>query len=222
MILALDTSTRTIGIALYDGAQVLSEMIWSSHDHHTAELAPVVAEALAKAGLTPDSLQALAVALGPGSFTGLRIGLAFAKGLALVHHLAMIGIPTLDFLAASQPLRSEQMAAVLRAGRGRLAVGWYQVEGSSWKPSRKMEVLTPVDLGQAIEQPTWVCGELTAAERQALSHKRKNVLLASPAQSLRRPAYLAEMGWQRWQAGQTDDAAALAPVYLHYNDSIPG
>jgi tRNA threonylcarbamoyladenosine biosynthesis protein TsaB len=201
---------------------VVSEAVWSSRDHHTVELAPVVADILAKAGISPGSLQVLAVAVGPGSFTGLRIGLALAKGLALVHHLAIVGIPTLDVLAAGQPVRAETMAAALRAGRGRLAVGWYQAEEGAWKPAGKVEVMTPVDLSQAIQKPTWLCGELTAAERQLLSRKRKNVLLASPAQSLRRPAYLAELGWERWQAGQVDDPASLAPIYLHYNDPIPG
>ena len=100
MLLALDTSTRTVGVALYDGVQVLSELVWNSKDYHTVELAPAVAETLSKSGVAIEDLQALVVATGPGSFTGLRIGLALAKGIALVRHLPLIGIPTLDVLAA--------------------------------------------------------------------------------------------------------------------------
>ena len=59
--------------------------------------------------------------LGPGSFTGLRIGLALAKGMALARHLPVIGVPTLDILAAAQPVREENLVAILLAGRGRLA-----------------------------------------------------------------------------------------------------
>jgi tRNA threonylcarbamoyladenosine biosynthesis protein TsaB len=221
MLLALDTSTRAVGVALYDGTQVLSESLWISQDHHTVDLAPAVAAALSRTGAQVADLQALAVAIGPGSFTGLRIGLALAKGMALAHHLPLIGIPTLDVLAQAQPISDMPLAAVLRAGRNRLAVGWYQVLHDAWKSTGKIEVLTAADLAQAIQRPTQVCGELMDEERRLLARKRKNVLLSSPAQSARRPAFLAEIGWQRWQAGQVDDPAALAPIYLHTSASIP-
>ena len=120
ILLAIDTSTRMVSLALYDGVQVLSESSWTSTDYHTVELAPAVAEAFGKANLTANDLNVLAVALGPGSFTGLRIGMALAKGLALARHLPMIGIPTLDILAAAQQIGQTQLAAVLRAGRRRV------------------------------------------------------------------------------------------------------
>jgi tRNA threonylcarbamoyladenosine biosynthesis protein TsaB len=234
ILLAMDTSTRTVGLAIYDGVQVLGELIWTSLDYHTVELAPAVSEMLARAKIKTGELGALAVALGPGSFTGLRIGLALAKGLALAQKLPLVGIPTLDFLAAAQPLAPAPLVAVLQAGRGRLAVGWYQVTEGQWKrrPSNvglpssswtsSTEVLTPQELSERIQSPTMICGELTEEERRLLGRKRKNVILASPALSLRRPSYLAELAWQRWQAGQVDDPATLSPIYLHYNDPIPG
>jgi tRNA threonylcarbamoyladenosine biosynthesis protein TsaB len=125
ILLAIDTSTRYIGLALFDGSQVLAEIIWNSTDHHTVELAPAVQDMLLRVHVTIQSIQAIGVAIGPGSFTGLRIGLAFAKGIALVQHIPLIGIPSLDILAAAQPPFRLPMAAALRAGRGRLAVGWY-------------------------------------------------------------------------------------------------
>jgi tRNA threonylcarbamoyladenosine biosynthesis protein TsaB len=226
VLLAIDTSTRSVGLALYDGIQVLGEMVWSSQDHHTVELAPAVSELLNRAGIAVSGLGALAVALGPGSFTGLRIGLALAKGIALARRLPMVGIPTLDGLAAAQAVRAPKLAAVLKAGRGRLAVSWYQAseageEGPAWQSLKKIEVLTAAELNAAIHNPTVVCGELSEEERRLLARKRRNVLLASPAGGLRRPAFLAELGWRRWQAGNVDDPATLAPVYLHYNDPIP-
>ncbi|NTW35799.1 MAG: tRNA (adenosine(37)-N6)-threonylcarbamoyltransferase complex dimerization subunit type 1 TsaB, partial [Syntrophobacteraceae bacterium] len=96
MILAVDTSTPQIGLALYDGARVLAESLWISKARQTVELAPAVAEMLARTGQTIAEVTALAVALGPGSFTSLRVGLSFVKGLALSRNLPLIGIPTLD------------------------------------------------------------------------------------------------------------------------------
>jgi tRNA threonylcarbamoyladenosine biosynthesis protein TsaB len=222
MLLALDTSTRTVGVAIYNGVSVLGETIWSSHDYHTVELAPKVAEMLLKCGVKTSDLEVIAVAIGPGSFTGLRIGLSLAKGLTLVHHKPIVGIPTLDILAAAQPLGGERLVAVLRAGRGRLAAGWYQGRGRKWQAEGNIELVSAEELVEKIQKPTLVCGELTEEERRILYKNRRNIKLASPAQSLRRPSYLAELGWRRWQAGEVDNPATLSPFYLHTSGLIPG
>jgi tRNA threonylcarbamoyladenosine biosynthesis protein TsaB len=222
MLLAVDTSTRTIGVALYDGVQVLSEMVWVSDLYHTVELAPTVQSLMDRAGVNSNDLNVVAVATGPGSFTGLRIGLAFAKGMALAKHLEIIGVPTLDILAASQPVSKMPMAAVLHAGRGRLAVQWYKNSSNSWKPVKGVQVQTSKDLAAQINKPTIVCGELTAEEQRIFRRKRKNVILHSPAQCLRRPSFLAELGWKRWRKGESDDPAVISPIYLHYEQKNSG
>src|SRR5512133_429109 len=104
MLLAIDTSTQVMGIALYDDPMVVGEMQWTSANHHTVELTTAVDLLMKRCGVKPSDLTLLVVALGPGTFTGLRIGLAFAKGLALSLRIPLIGVPTFDFLAASQPL----------------------------------------------------------------------------------------------------------------------
>jgi len=167
-------------------------------------------------------VSAVALSIGPGSFTGLRIGMGLAKGLCLARHLPLIGIPTLDALAASQPLRDIPMVAVLQAGRGRLAVGRYQAEQNTWVPIGDTEVLTPRELLGRVRKTTYICGELNQADRRILSRKHKKVILASPALSLRRPGFLAELGWRRWQSGAVDDPATLSPIYIHRNEPIPG
>jgi tRNA threonylcarbamoyladenosine biosynthesis protein TsaB len=222
MLLAIDTSTRYAGVALYDGTQVISEVVWTSPDHHTVELVPVIAEVLERAGKKVADLKAVGVALGPGSFTGLRIGLAAAKGIALGANLALVGIPTLDILAAAQPMRDLPLVAVLQAGRGHLAVGHYNVVADSWDQVGDLQIKDVVSLGHSIHSPTLVCGELSEEERAILARKRKNVLLASPAQCLRRPSFLAELAWKRLQAGEVDDPVSLAPIYLHIGEPIPG
>src|SRR5512134_2940864 len=102
MLLAVDTSTAQVGLAIYDGSQVIGEYAWRTSQRHTVELAPAVAELLARCGVSVDTVQVLAVALGPGSFTSLRVGLSLVKGLAISRKLPVIGIPTLDILAAAQ------------------------------------------------------------------------------------------------------------------------
>jgi tRNA threonylcarbamoyladenosine biosynthesis protein TsaB len=202
-------------------------MVWTNADHHTVELAPAVADSLRRAGITILALEAVGVATGPGSFTGLRIGMALAKGIALARRLPVIGVPSLDILAAAQPVQDTDLVAALLAGRGRLAVGWYRAAespgqlGRAWQPTGEAAVLTVEELARRIQQPTLVCGELSLEDRRLLGRKRKNVILSSPAQSLRRPSFLAELAWQRWQEGKLDDPASLSPRYLHYNEPIP-
>jgi tRNA threonylcarbamoyladenosine biosynthesis protein TsaB len=222
VLLAIDTSTRNVGIAIYDGIQVLSETIWASHDYHTVELAPAIAETFTRAGLEIQNLKLLAVATGPGSFTGLRIGLAVAKGIALACHLPIIGIPTLDIVAESQPVSPGlPLAAVLQAGRGRLVVGWYTANNDRWQLNPPIEIMDPLILSRHIHEPTLVCGELSEEQQHVLARKYRNVILASPAHSIRRPSLLAELAWKRWQSGDIDDPVTLSPTYLHPGEPIP-
>ena len=116
MLIAIDTSTRQMGVALFDGVQILSEMTWQSQQYHTVELAPTVAALMERAEISMSELDVVAVALGPGSFTGLRIGISLAKGMALAGRLAIVGIPTLDILAAAQPGRGRRYGAVAGFG----------------------------------------------------------------------------------------------------------
>ena len=222
LMLAIDTSTRAVGVALYDGYQTLGEYIWETRDHHTVELAPAVDKALSNSGCNMSDLGAVAVATGPGSFTGLRIGLALAKGIAMSAKIPLVGVPTLDALAHAQNSGKLPIAAVLKAGRGRLAVAWYRKPSTKIKPLSGVEVLTPEDLIIRITKPTIVCGELTNEERRQMRQHRKNIKLASPAFSLRRPSFLSELAWKRWQKEDVDDPASLSPIYLHYNQPIPG
>jgi tRNA threonylcarbamoyladenosine biosynthesis protein TsaB len=220
MLLSVDTSTAQSGLALYDGAQVLAELLWHSRAHHTQELAPALAGLLERTGAKMDEVKAIGVAIGPGSFTSLRVGLAFAKGLALARKLPLVGIPTLDVVAAAQPIAKIQLAVVLQAGRGRLALVRYHWSSNGWQ-AKGEPVVTSVDaLLESIQSPVIVCGELTTEERQRI-RKNKNALLASPAACARRPGMLAELAWRRWQAGKTDNAASLAPIYLHVAEPIP-
>ncbi|NLG40657.1 MAG: tRNA (adenosine(37)-N6)-threonylcarbamoyltransferase complex dimerization subunit type 1 TsaB, partial [Chloroflexi bacterium] len=132
MLVAIDTSTQWIGIALYDGVRVLAEHNWRSQNYHTTELVPAIADMLAKCRVKPSQLSGVGVALGPGSFTGLRIGLSAAKGLALGQNLPIAGVPSLEILVASQPGLRRPMIAMLKVGRGRFAWARFRYTRPSW------------------------------------------------------------------------------------------
>jgi tRNA threonylcarbamoyladenosine biosynthesis protein TsaB len=213
VLLALDTSTRTLGISLHDGSQVLAESIWVSVGHHTIELAPEVALMLRKVGGTIARLKALAIAIGPGSYTGLRIGMSLAKGLALTQNLPLIGIPTLDIVARSQPRRSEPMFVTIESGRKRIAGLWYKWGRKGWQAKGEAESMTWVELRERLSEKTYICGEISAEGRELLSSK-SDVELAPPAQCVRRPSFLAELAWKELRSGRLSDPAKLSLIYL--------
>jgi tRNA threonylcarbamoyladenosine biosynthesis protein TsaB len=215
MLLAVDTSTAQMGLALFDGVNIPGEMTWHSQAHHTEQLAPALEMLLQKAGLSMEAIKVIGVAKGPGSFTSLRVGLAFTKGLALARHIPLVGVPTLDVVAAAMPLSERKLAALVQAGRGRLAVGWYTAGETGWKAEGGVEIMTAAGLEESIHKPVIICGELSAEQRHVLARRYVNVLLASPAQCVRRPAILAEIAWREWKEGREEPLASLAPLYLH-------
>lgn len=214
MLLALDTSTRFISLALHDGRQLCAESTWITRDHHTTELAPQLADMLARAAIRPADLKGVAVALGPGSFTGLRVGLALAKGLVLAQNIPLLGLPTLDILAAAQPPFEGRLCAVLEAGRGRIAAAFYRWQAHAWRQESGPILTTWPALVEGLHGPVYFCGEIDPTGSQAIRRLGAQATLAKPAASLRRAGYLADLGWRRLKRGERDDPATLAPIYL--------
>jgi tRNA threonylcarbamoyladenosine biosynthesis protein TsaB len=161
-----------------------------------------------------DQVTASGVALGPGSFTSLRVGLSFVKGLAMARRIPLIGVPTLDILARALPVSERRLGVAIRAGRGRFALGWYQGSGNGWQAQDGARVVSLETLRDEVKSPCVLCGEFTAEERQRLDMDDR-IQLASPVESIRRPSVLAQLAWARLQNGESDDAASLAPIYLH-------
>lgn len=224
MLLAIDTASRTISLALHDGERVVAENSWRSANHHSVELAPAVATMLQRADMAPAALTAIAVTQGPGSYTGLRIGLGLAKGLAMSAGMALVGVPTLDVLAEAQhpPRRDERLCAVAPAGRGRASVGFYTWQtASGWRSGglAAVENLTWEELAAQLTAEglaTRLAGELpTVGDKghAAIAAPGGPVEVVAGAANLRRAGFLAEIGWRRWRAGNTDDPATLVPFY---------
>jgi tRNA threonylcarbamoyladenosine biosynthesis protein TsaB len=216
MLVAIDTATDQASVALHDGFRVRMEQSWESPRRHTTELTARLAEAMEALGLGPERLSGVVVAKGPGSFTGLRVGMAMAKGLALAQRIPLVGIPTLDVLAYAQGRDRRQLGAVLRAGRGRICVAIYHWRFGGWQAQGEARLTTWSTLAEEINEPTLLCGEIDQAGADLMARLGDRAVLLPPAWRLRRAGFLAELGWQRLQQGQFDDPAALTPIYLKY------
>lgn len=242
MLLAIDTATRAASVALYDSDGMIAESTWLSRENHTVELMAQIARLLELAHAPKNDLQAIGVASGPGSFTGLRVGMSVAKGLAFGFNIPLLAIPTLDAVAHAHSTVSSwgennanltsnmphadavqqdlPIWAMLAAGRGRFSLARYLAPRGA---IQRVGSYTLVDAAGLIElasreltedQRALFCGEIDAALRRLLEERLgARAVVASAAMNLRRAGFLAELAWTRWQRGESDDAASLAPIY---------
>jgi len=209
LLLALDTSTRVASVAVHDGQQVLSETTWLAGREHSARLLVEAGSALERVGQTPRDLTGLVVARGPGSFTGVRVAISAAKGMAAALSLPLWGVSTLDVVAAQAGAVDRPVRAVLEAGRGRVATALYQAGECVEAP----RLATLTELVSLLAERTLVIGELTPEARAAVE-KVPGVYVASSALSLRRGGLLAELGIARLRAGDPGNPAAVDAVYV--------
>lgn len=221
MLLAIDTATRFISLALHDGDTVLMEQTWQSDNQHTVQLAPAVANILDTCQTTAEALLAVAVTIGPGSYTGLRIGVAMAKGLCATNALPLVGMTTLDLLAYAQPHQSNTgLVTVVQAGRGRIIVNSYRWKRGRWQSHAEPRLMTWDALMETIDGAALISGEVNDIGREAIAQaiaNGKTIGIASPAHRLRRAGFLAEYAWETLRA--TDDVTLfspdkLLPIYL--------
>ena len=230
MLLAIDTATRLASLALYNAEGVLAETTWRSRENHTVELTPQIVRLLDTAGVEKHQLTAIGIALGPGSFTGLRVGMSVAKGLAFGSRIPLIGVPTLDAIAHAHVWQALPLWVVLSAGRGRYSVARYAARRGAAKRVGDYALVDNAGLVDLVCQlgegektvRAFFCGDVDQGIVKSLDEKLgAGAVFASPALNFRRAAFLAELAWARHQRGESDDTAALAPMYMPH-ESVEG
>lgn len=215
MILAIDTATRWLGMALHDGTAVLAELGWRCLNNHTIELTPNLQVMMQRANVTAADLDGIAVAIGPGSYTGLRVGMALAKGLALANQTPLLGISTLDIVAAAFGPFPGQLWVVAEAGRTRICTAPYEWQnGRGWQTSEIPVIESWESLLPKLEGRVSFAGEITAQAAKQIKAADRTFQVMPPATAVRRAGFLAELGWRRLRASDLDDAQTLAPIYL--------
>ena len=213
MLLALDSASLRASIAIHDGTTLRAECTWESSNRHTVTLLPRVVQLLASSNLTPQDLTAIGVCIGPGSYTGVRIGVALAKGLASSRKLSLVGVTTLDILAAAQPQDSRPLYVIFAAGRRRVGFARYRWREAGWRSETGVQVVSWEELPGRLELPAILVGEIEPPGREALRNLFGRLEIPAPAHHLRRAGYLADIAWQRLRDNQVDAPSALLPLY---------
>ncbi len=212
-LLAVDTSTLAGGVALLDGDRLRAEYLLDVTATHSERLMPAIDRVLADAGWAPENLEALAVAVGPGSFTGLRIGLAAVKGLALALGLPIAAVPTLDAMAEALPFAGLPVCPVLDARKGEVYGCLYRWDGGRMRREWEYVALAPDALAARLTEPVILLGDGASLIRSP--HAR----LAPPHRRVPSPAAVALLGRARLAEAQIVAAGELVPIYLRPSEA---
>lgn len=225
MLLSIDTSSRYGGAAISgtDG-QVIEARMWRSTANHTAQLMPAVTELLSAQNIRAAELTGVAVALGPGPFSALRVGVSAAKGLAMAGGFPIFGVdtlllevaPYLGLTAFGESPEDSRVVAWLDAGRNEVAAGVFGTGGE--RPTEDI-VAVPADLlAEDASGPsvTIYCGEAAWARRTEIAAIAGGAppCMVMPWTPADRLWALAAMAGRRMSEGASDDLAALQPYYL--------
>lgn len=215
-LLAIETATRAMGVAVIDGDQVASSFELLADYPHAVELPGAVRRVLQSARLTMSQLDGFILDVGPGSFTGLRIGMAFVKALAYVTKKPVIAVSSLDVLASGFSFAPIPVCPVLDAKQKNVYAALYDAKAAI--AARKSDFfLGPIaEWLPKITEPTLFVGDGCAVYREQIVAKLGKLAAFAPADAAwPKAGVLARLGMEKFRHNQIEDAATLVPLYLY-------
>lgn len=220
-ILAADTSTKSAGVALLENGQLTAEWIFHSPVTHNRRLLGTIDFILQETQWSINSVDGFAVTAGPGSFTGVRIGLSTVKTLAWALGKLYAGIPTLDALAAPLGFSSTPLCAVLDARKKEVYYAIYQPDGRGGMVRKSSyRVATPDDMIEQIKVPTCFCGDGWLLYRDLLLSRLGSLAFEAPCPfHTINAGFVAQMAHKRFLAGEADDPMTSAPIYVRPSEA---
>jgi tRNA threonylcarbamoyladenosine biosynthesis protein TsaB len=224
LILAFDTSGMHGSVAVLDGPQLLAEQILSTDRRSAQTLAPAIVEILASHHIEPGQIKLVATTIGPGSFTGLRVGVTAAKTFAYAVGAPVIGVSTLEAIAHNYkpdppaPNPVPEIHAILDAQRKELFLGRFSLMCAA-SNANELPQLTRLAPDHIISIDDWLAslkpGTIVAgAGLDRLADRLPNTVVVDPANREPRASIIGQLAFRDCQSGRRDDLWKLAPVYL--------
>ena len=221
-VLGVDTSTSCGSLGIIDDDAVVAEYALLRDETHSTRLVPAIQALLKEARLDLNKIDGMAVSLGPGSFTGLRVGLSAVKGLALAAERPVVGVPTLDALAFNLPFTPYVICPLVDARKGEVYTALYKDgEGGRVEQLTPYQVVAPLDLLEKLPlQETIFLGDGVEVYGELIEERLGvKVLFAPPHLRFLRGSTVAEIGLQRFKKGETDDISSMVPIYVRPSDA---
>ena len=211
--IALETTSRRGEVALVAGGRVLAEDAFEAGFKHTAHLIPLIDRLYRAAGWAPREVSEVYVSVGPGGFTGTRIGVTFAKSLAWATGAKVVAVPTPAVVVENAPGEARHALVVVDARRGKVWVEPFARDADgAWQSAGEPRLTTLADALAAAPRPVWLVGEGVAYHAAAIDPHDRAVNVCPDVQP--RAAVVARIGWALARAGWFADPFALAPTYV--------
>ena len=222
LILAFETSAKAASVALHDGTKLLAENYQNTGLTHSQTLMVMAEDLLKQCGYTPADVTHVAVAAGPGSFTGVRIGVAAAKGFAWGGQLPLYGVSTLEAMAANRAIADQAVVcACMDARRNQVYNALFRADGAAPLRLTEDRAISLEELGEELKQlrdPIYLVGDGAGVAYRYLSAACPVILPPEHLQH-QRAAGVALVACKQIQAGETGGAEALQPNYLRLSQA---
>ncbi|MFH2066933.1 MAG: tRNA (adenosine(37)-N6)-threonylcarbamoyltransferase complex dimerization subunit type 1 TsaB [Pseudomonadota bacterium] len=218
-ILAVDTASRSCSVAVLSEQRVLSEISILAKETHSIHLMEMVESAVRRSGVPKQELDGYAVTMGPGSFTGLRIGISTMKGFAEANGKPLVGVSSLDALVLSFSFSSIPVCSMLDAGRGEVYFAVYCFQDGVMKTKTREMAASPLQIAADLKEKCLFVGDGSETYRETIrSGCGQNALFSEPSRNSIRAAHVAVLGIERM--GQQDiPDMELIPHYIRKCDA---
>lgn len=220
-ILALETATVAGSIAVLDDLEgLVGEVRIDVKIVHAERLMPSIEWLLSSSMISAEEIDAFAVSIGPGSFTGLRIGLSTAKGFAFASGKPLVPVPTLDAFARTLPFCSHIVCPMLDARKDEVYAALYKWEGGVMKKIMPETAVSPGDLLKDIKEPMVFMGDGARKYRELIMDALKENAVFAPSSRMSPSAStVAEIAVEKIKQGDVADIVSLTPFYIRKSEA---
>lgn len=222
MLLAIETSSLVSSVALLHDDTLKAELTIQARLTHSEQLMPHIADMLDKASVSKTQIDGVAVAIGPGSFTGLRIGLATAKGLAFAWNIPIIGVETPTSLAWNFVGASDYICPLIDAQKGNVYASLYQWQHDTLQQIEDIHIAPLTDVLTALEAKGKLvvfCGDGALLGKTKIIEESLLFRMAPPTMCIPRAGSVALAAQKRWREGDVDDCMTLTPAYKRRSEA---
>jgi tRNA threonylcarbamoyladenosine biosynthesis protein TsaB len=219
-ILAVDTATKSCSVAIIDAGSLSAELTTLRDQTHSKHLMELIHKGLGMSGISVAEIDGLAVTIGPGSFTGLRIGVSTIKGLAHALDKPVVGISSLDVLAWQCADRSYLICPMLDARKGEVYSAMYRYSDDTLSPKSPGNASAPEAALQKIKEPCVFIGSGAQLYRRNISTVLGDLAHFAPkSQNIIRSSSVAFLSMERFETHDTVAVADLVPHYIRKSDA---
>lgn len=219
-LLAIDTSTMLGGAAILDDEALLAESRLNVRVTHSERLLVEIDHIVNRAGLTINDIDVFAAAIGPGSFTGLRVGLSTIKGLVYSTGKKLVSVPTLEAFAWNLPYSMYQVCPLLDARKGEVYAAIFRWSGDNFIKELNEQPLKIDSLLERISEPAIFLGEGALIYRANIVNKlAEKAIFAPPQLMVPSPSNVAYLGMKKALNGDFEDIAKTVPMYLRKSEA---